>query len=88
MRNHIFFFFQFINLRFAAHRLTASLAFFLHLSPFFETQLLPLLEVLQVKDVLKAKLSGGPEGLGEKGVTKREIRTLVQEVADKLCDSV
>lgn len=38
--------------------------------------------------MLKAKLSGGPEGLGEKGVTKREIRTLVQEVADKLCDSV
>ncbi|THH11667.1 hypothetical protein EW145_g508 [Phellinidium pouzarii] len=67
------------------HRLTASLAFFLHLSPFCETQFKPLLEVLQVRDVLIAKLSGGPEGCGVKGVIKEEVRAVVKEVAEKLC---
>ncbi|EJC97999.1 DUF862-domain-containing protein [Fomitiporia mediterranea MF3/22] len=67
------------------HRLTASLAFFLHLSPSYETQLKPLLEVLQARDVLKAKLKGGLGGCGEKGVGKKDVRMLVSEVADELC---
>ena len=69
----------------AVHRLIASLAFLLHLSPFYESQLKPLLEVLQVKDVLKEKLAGGPEGCGEKGVVKKDVRSLISEVADELC---
>ncbi|KAI5122453.1 hypothetical protein M0805_008764 [Coniferiporia weirii] len=67
------------------HRLAAALAFFLHLSPFYEAQLKPLLEVLQARDVLGAKLSGGPEGCGEKGISKKEVKALVEEVAEKLC---
>jgi desumoylating isopeptidase 1 len=65
------------------HRLTATLAFFLHLSPYYETLLGPLLEVLQARDVLKSKLSKG--GCGEAGVDKKEVRNLVEEVAQKLC---
>ncbi|KAH8114642.1 DUF862-domain-containing protein [Phellopilus nigrolimitatus] len=67
------------------HRLTAALAFVLHLSPFYETQLKPLLEVLQVHDVLRAKLAGGSEGCGVKGVSKKEVKVLIEEVAGKLC---
>ncbi|KAL5482634.1 hypothetical protein ACEPAI_9228 [Sanghuangporus weigelae] len=67
------------------HRLTASLAFLLHLSPFYDTQVKPLLEVLQAKDVLKAKQNGGSDGCGEKGVVKKEIRSLISEVAEELC---
>lgn len=73
---------------FSVHRLTASLAFFLHLSPFYETQLLPLLEVLQVQNTLKTKLAGGADGLEDKGAQKREVRSLILEVADKLCETV
>ena len=63
----------------AVHRLTACLAFLLRLSPFYDTQVVPLLEVLQAKNILLGKL--------EKGgcVTKPEIRSLVEEVAQKLC---
>lgn len=32
------------------------------------------------------KLSGGPDGLGEKGVSKKDVRSLVEEVAGKLCN--
>ena len=65
------------------HRLTASLAFLLRLSPFYETQIAPLLEVLQVKSVLRRKLEKGE--VGEKGLVKKEVRRLVEEVAEKLC---
>lgn len=68
------------------HRLTASLAFFIHLSPYLDTQLKPLLEVLQAQDVLKAKLSAGGNGCGENGVVKKEVRKLIDEVASKLCE--
>ncbi|KAI0352609.1 DUF862-domain-containing protein [Trametes cingulata] len=65
------------------HRLTAALAFLLRLSPFYESQLKGLLEVLQSREALKSKLAKG--GCGENGVQKPEVRKLVQEVADKLC---
>ncbi|KAF8073399.1 hypothetical protein FPV67DRAFT_1650326, partial [Lyophyllum atratum] len=65
------------------HRLTASLAFLLRLSPAYEEQMAPLLEVLQARDVLRRKLGKG--GCGEEGVRKKEVRRLVEEVADKLC---
>ena len=73
--------------RFAVHRLTASLAFLLHLSPSYAEHLQPLIEVLQVREILMAKLSGGPGGCGEKGVVKKDVRDLVKEVADELCSS-
>jgi len=65
------------------HRLTASLAFLLRLSPGYNTAISPLLEVLQARSVLKRKLTKG--GCGENGVTKKEVRKLVEEVASKLC---
>ncbi|KAL1722832.1 PPPDE putative peptidase domain-containing protein [Schizophyllum commune] len=65
------------------HRLTACLAFLLRLSPFYDTQVVPLLEVLQAKSILLGKLEKG--GCGENGVTKPEVRSLVEEVAQKLC---
>ncbi|KAG6906202.1 hypothetical protein DXG01_015241 [Tephrocybe rancida] len=65
------------------HRLTASLAFLLRLSPVYESQVSPLLEVLQARDVLKRKLAKG--GCGEEGVTKKGVRELVEDVAMKLC---
>jgi desumoylating isopeptidase 1 len=45
--------------------------------------MLPLLEVLQAKSTVESKLKQG--GCGEKGVTKPDVRGLVQEVATKLC---
>ena len=65
------------------HRLTASLGCLLRLSPFYETQLNPLLDVLQARQVLQSKLAAG--GCGEKGVQKTEVKKLVEEVASKLC---
>ncbi|KAG6809132.1 hypothetical protein H0H92_001446 [Tricholoma furcatifolium] len=65
------------------HRLAALLAFLLRLSPAYDTQLLPLLEVLHARDVLERKLEKG--GCGEEGVTKKDVRKLVEEVANKLC---
>jgi len=65
------------------HRLTACLAFLLRLSPFYEQQLVPLLEILQSGSCLKFKLEKG--GCGEFGVQKKEVRKLVEEVASKLC---
>ncbi|KAF9071216.1 PPPDE putative peptidase domain-containing protein [Rhodocollybia butyracea] len=65
------------------HRLTACLGCLLRLSPFHETQISPLLEVLQAKTILKGKLAKG--GCGETGVSKKDVRKLVEEVADKLC---
>jgi hypothetical protein len=60
------------------HRLVASLAYFLRLSPVYEDEVSPLLEVLQAKDTLKTKTSEGP-------VKKSEVKKLVEEVATKLC---
>ena len=63
------------------HRLTATLAFLIRLSPFYEDQLVPLLSVLQVGETLKGKLADD----GKLKVRKKEIRALVGEVADRLC---
>jgi desumoylating isopeptidase 1 len=65
------------------HRLAASLGCLLRLSPFYETQMSPLLEVLQAKIILKGKLQKG--GCGENGVGKKDVKKLVEEIADKLC---
>ena len=59
---------------FLVHRLTASLALFLHLSPYWTTQLSSFVEVLGVKDILGEKLKDG-------SVKKEEVRRLVREVA-------
>ena len=67
----------------SVHRLVAALAFLLRLSPSYESQLAPLLEVLQSRETLEGKLQKG--GCGEKGVQKPEVRKLIQEVAAKLC---
>ena len=61
-------------------RLTATLAFLIQLSPFYEDQLVPLLSVLQVGETLKGKLAD--DG---KLKVRKEIRALVGEVADRLC---
>ena len=63
------------------HRLTATLAFLIRLSPFYEDELVPLLSVLQVGETLKSKLAED----GKLKVRKKEIRALVEEVADRLC---
>jgi desumoylating isopeptidase 1 len=63
------------------HRLTATLAFLIRLSPFYEDELVPLLGVLQVGETLKGKLAED----GKLKVRKKEIRALVGEVADRLC---
>jgi len=65
------------------HRLTACLAFLLRFSPFYEDQLVSLLEILQTQSILKAKLDKG--GCGESGVGKKEVRQLILDVAGKLC---
>lgn len=65
------------------HRLTATLAFLIRLSPFYQDELAPLLGVLQVSETLKGKLAGD----GKLKVHKKEIRALVMEVADRLCNS-
>lgn len=67
----------------AVHRLVASLGCLLRLSPYYEAQLSPLLEVLQARQILSSKLAKG--GCGENGVGKNDVRKLVDEVAMKLC---
>ncbi|KAG8930703.1 hypothetical protein FRC02_003758 [Tulasnella sp. 418] len=64
------------------HRLTASLAFLVHLSPFYSETIHPLLQVLQVKDTLLSKLV--PGGCGEKGIVKKEARIVIEETSS-LC---
>lgn len=66
------------------HRLAASLALSLYLSPSFDSELAPLLEVLQAKEKVLAKLGGGNGGFGENGVKKEEARIMLEEVG-KLC---
>ncbi|KAH9480191.1 Desumoylating isopeptidase 1 [Psilocybe cubensis] len=67
------------------HRLTAALAFYVRLSPQYESQLQPLLEVLQSRQLLKSKLAKGDGWNSDGGITKKDIRKLVEEVAGKLC---
>ncbi|KAJ3516963.1 hypothetical protein NLJ89_g788 [Agrocybe chaxingu] len=67
------------------HRLTAALAFFVRLSPHYETAIRPLLDVLQTKDTLKSKLIKGSGWTVEGGLAKKDVRKLVDEVATKLC---
>ena len=64
------------------HRLTAALAFFIHLSPFYDSEIKPLLEVLQIKEVLRSKLV---VDLGKLEIDSADIRSLIKEVSDKLC---
>ncbi|KAH9047716.1 DUF862-domain-containing protein [Lactarius hengduanensis] len=64
----------------AVHRLTATLAFLIRLSPFYQDQLVTLLGVLQVQETLKGKLAED----GQLRLKKKEIRGLVAEVA-QLC---
>jgi desumoylating isopeptidase 1 len=50
----------------------------LRLSPIYEEELSPLLEVLQAKETLKTKV--------KEGVAKKlDVKKLVEEVANKLC---
>ncbi|THH01928.1 hypothetical protein EW026_g855 [Hermanssonia centrifuga] len=65
------------------HRLTVSLAFIVRFSPVYDTHLSALLEVLQVKETLKAKLAKG--GCGADGIKSPSLRKLIEQVADKLC---
>ncbi|KAJ4481957.1 PPPDE putative peptidase domain-containing protein [Lentinula aciculospora] len=65
------------------HRLTACLGCLLRFSPFYESQMSSLLEVLQARLILKGKLVKG--GCGENGVSKKDIRKLIEEIAEKLC---
>jgi hypothetical protein len=61
------------------HRLTATWAFWIRLSPFYEDRLVPLLSVLQVDETLKSKLA-------DDGRLKKEVRALVGDVADPRAD--
>lgn len=72
---------------FAVHRLTACLGFLVRLSPWWKTSVKPLLEVLQTRDILKAKLINGSGWNADHGIAKKEIRRLVEEVADRLCSA-
>ncbi|KAF7767898.1 hypothetical protein Agabi119p4_7141 [Agaricus bisporus var. burnettii] len=67
------------------HRLAAALGLLIRLSPFYDEQLKPLLEILQARGTLKAKLGQGNGWEGDGGVKKREVRGLIEEIADKLC---
>ncbi|KZV98863.1 DUF862-domain-containing protein [Exidia glandulosa HHB12029] len=61
------------------HRLVAALAMLLHLSPHYEEQDRPLLEVLQARQSLLVSVEEG--GCVKKG----EVKTLVRELAEQLC---
>ena len=82
-------YFSFFDLFFCCfakvHRLTAALAFFLRLSPQYESQIKALLEVLQTRKLLKGKLVKGSGWNVDGGIGKKEIRKLIEEVAMKLC---
>ena len=60
------------------------MALLLYLSPFYYTHTEALLEALEVRNVLLAKLHGGHEGFGGTGLQK-EVKKLVEEVAKELC---
>ncbi|KAI0074056.1 DUF862-domain-containing protein [Panus rudis PR-1116 ss-1] len=65
------------------HRLVASLAFSLRLSPVYESSLAPFLEVLQAKETLLGKLKKG--GFGEDGIHDKDLVALIQQTVDNLC---
>jgi len=67
------------------HRLTAALALFVRLSPWYSDTVRPLLQVLQTQGTLRSKLRQGLGWEGEGGVGKKEVRELIAEVAEKLC---
>lgn len=71
------------------HRLTASLAFLVRLSPFYSTRILPLLKETEVRWILLRKLELDPatgNGFSKNGgITRKEVRAFVEEVALKLC---
>lgn len=69
------------------YRLTAALGLFLWLSPHYEVQLGPLLEVLRARDVLRGKLGTkkGGETRGGLVLGRKEVRKLVEEVSGVLC---
>jgi desumoylating isopeptidase 1 len=67
----------------SVHRLTASLAFLVRFSPVYDSQIAPLLEILQAKETLMAKLDKG--GCGEDGVKSPGLRKLITQLADNLC---
>ena len=68
------------------HRLTAALAYFIHLSPFYDNEIKPLLEVLQVNETLMSKLDKGRNGVeGGLIIESADVRSLIREVAEKLC---
>ncbi|TFK69555.1 thioredoxin family protein [Pluteus cervinus] len=64
------------------HRMVASLALLVFLSPSHET-LSQLLEALQAKTILKEKLAKG--GCGPNGVTKKDVRKLIEVTAAQFC---
>ncbi|EAU88372.1 thioredoxin family protein [Coprinopsis cinerea okayama7 len=66
------------------HRLVACLAFLIRLSPVHDTQLGPLLEVLQAKEVVRAKLVKGEGWNTDGGLAKKDVRKLVEELTNKL----
>ena len=60
------------------HRLVSCLGLFVHLSPHL-AEIQPLLEVLQVKDTLTAKIhADGP-------IKKDNVKKLVKEFTDEIC---
>ncbi|WWC85963.1 uncharacterized protein L201_000833 [Kwoniella dendrophila CBS 6074] len=59
-----------------SHRLLAALAMIIYLSPIYESDTKPLLEVLGAKDTLYSK---------SKSWKKKEIKKLGEEIAGKLC---
>lgn len=66
-----------IELACIVHRLVACLAFLIRFAPGYQSDVVPLLEVLQTKGALLGKLVTA--------VKKSEVKQLVQEVATKLC---
>jgi len=63
--------------------LAAAFALTIYLSPRYDEEVKPLLEVLQAKGTLSAKLD--QRLFGGKGIVKKEVRQLVEEVSLKLC---
>jgi len=55
------------------------------LSTHYESQIRPLLEVLQSRQTLKGKLAKGDGWTVDGGISKKDVRKLVEEVATKLC---
>jgi desumoylating isopeptidase 1 len=75
--DHLFYScFILLNDIYTVHRLTASLAFLLRLSPFYQTQLCPVLDVLQARAILNSK---------QHVIHRNEVKKLVEEVSAKLC---